>query len=153
MAVATCAHWLRDRVVWVCCLAAVRSDSPPPLLIIHSFIHYDFRLTRVAKDLFNVQIGKVSRVSLAYGPNGTSKGVATIQFAQKGDAKKAYDRYDGKLIDNTRRLKVYIPKPSPQHSYPLFKTFFLAPLPLSLLYHPFYLFLDPCFSFLLCVWG
>ena len=60
------------------------------------------------KELFNVQIGRVSRVSLAYGPQGLSKGVATIQFQQKGDAKKAYDRYDGKLIDNTKRLKVYI---------------------------------------------
>ena len=53
-----------------------------------------------------MQIGRVSRVSLAYGPQGTSKGVATIQFVNKGDAKKAYERYDGKLIDNTRRLKV-----------------------------------------------
>jgi len=47
-------------------------------------------------------------VSLAYGPQGVSKGVATIQFAQKGDAKKAYDRYNGKLIDNTRRMKIEI---------------------------------------------
>jgi RNA recognition motif. (a.k.a. RRM, RBD, or RNP domain) len=37
-----------------------------------------------------------------------SKGIATIQFAQKGDAKKAYDRYDNKLIDNSKRLKVFI---------------------------------------------
>ena len=63
------------------------------------------------KDLFNVQIGRVSRVSLVYGPQGTSKGVATVQFSNKGDAKKAYDRYDGKLIDNTRRMKVHIPQP------------------------------------------
>jgi THO complex subunit 4 len=62
--------------------------------------------TNPQKELFNVQIGKVARVTLNYGPNGQSKGVATIQFAQKGDAKKAYDRYDNKLIDNTKRLKV-----------------------------------------------
>jgi len=60
------------------------------------------------KELFNVQIGKVSRVTLTYGQDGKSKGVATIQFAQKGDAKKAYDRYDGKLIDNSKRLKIEI---------------------------------------------
>ena len=63
-------------------------------------------LTRCSKELFNVQIGKVAKVTLTYGSNGQSKGVATIQFAQKGDAKKAYDRYDGKLIDNSKRLKV-----------------------------------------------
>jgi THO complex subunit 4 len=66
----------------------------------------------VLKELFNVQIGKVSRVTLTYGQDGKSKGVATIQFAQKGDAKKAYDRYDGKLIDNSKRLKVP-PSPNP----------------------------------------
>jgi RNA recognition motif. (a.k.a. RRM, RBD, or RNP domain) len=64
------------------------------------------------KDLFNVQIGKVQRVTLAYGPQGVSKGIATIQFINKGDAKKAYDKYDGKLIDNTRRLKVNFTLPS-----------------------------------------
>ena len=64
-----------------------------------------FRLTP-KKDLFNVQIGQVTRVTLTYGPTGASKGIATIQFRNKGDAKKAYDRYDGKLIDNSRRLKV-----------------------------------------------
>jgi len=62
--------------------------------------------------LFNVQIGRVVRVSLAYGPQGQSKGVATVQFHQKGDANKAYQAYNGKLIDNSKRLKVlylYIP--------------------------------------------
>lgn len=62
--------------------------------------------TNTQKDLFNVQIGQVARVTLTYGPNGTSKGIATIQFRNQGDAKKAFDRYDGKLIDNSRRLKV-----------------------------------------------
>lgn len=78
--------------------------------------------TNPQKELFNVQIGKVHRVTLSYGPNGQSKGVATIQFAQKGDAKKAYDRYDNKLIDNSKRLKVkarnpryFFPRP-PQFS-------------------------------------
>jgi hypothetical protein len=73
----------------------------------------DRTLTRSEKDLFNIQIGRVAKCSLAYGPQGVSKGVATIQFVQKGDGKRAYDRYDGKLIDNTRRLKVPSPPSSP----------------------------------------
>lgn len=90
---------------------AVRS---PALLPAHSFctLYYlEGELTRCFKELFNVQIGKVARVTLTYGQDGKSKGVATIQFAQKGDAKKAYDRYDGKLIDNSKRLKVHTPYP------------------------------------------
>jgi hypothetical protein len=80
--------------------------SLPPFLSPFAHISCFRRGLILRKELFHVQIGKVSRVSLAYGQHGVSKGVATIQFAQKGDAKKAYDRYNDKLIDNTRRMKV-----------------------------------------------
>jgi RNA recognition motif-containing protein len=72
--------------------------------------------TNPAKELFHVQIGPVRRVEIAYTPQGASKGVATVTFSKKGDAKKAYDRYNGKLIDNTRRLKVHHTRPLPSVS-------------------------------------
>ena len=90
----------------LCAVCSTTTATALPIIIHYSVI---MATNADTKDLFNVQIGRVSRVSLAYGPQGLSKGVATIQFHQKGDAKKAYDRYDGKLIDNTRRLKVRTP--------------------------------------------
>jgi len=45
---------------------------------------------------------------LQYGPNGTSRGVATVIFAQKGLASKAYTRYNGKVIDGSKRMRIEI---------------------------------------------
>ena len=81
--------------------------------------------------MFNVQIGRVVRVSLAYGPQGQSKGVATVQFQRKGDAKKAYDAYNGKLIDNTKRLKVLSPSHTTPSSTLQPSRFFVLPMGLT----------------------
>jgi RNA recognition motif. (a.k.a. RRM, RBD, or RNP domain) len=81
---------------------AVRSDLSLTFPLVR------LELTRT-KELFTVQVGPVTKVSLSYGKDGRSTGVATVQFQQKGHAKLAYDRYDNKLIDNKKRMKVYPP--------------------------------------------
>lgn len=60
------------------------------------------------KELFVKSIGPCKRVSLAYGPNGRSKGIATIIFSRPGDATRAYEQYEGRLVDGTRKMKVEI---------------------------------------------
>ncbi|KAG4305160.1 hypothetical protein PORY_001330 [Pneumocystis oryctolagi] len=60
------------------------------------------------KDLFSKSIGPTRRCFLSYGPNGQSKGIATVIFQRKADAGRAYKEYEGKLIDGTRKLKIEI---------------------------------------------
>ena len=42
---------------------------------------------------------------LTYGPNGTSRGVATIIFSKPGDANNALTQLNGMLVDK-RPMKV-----------------------------------------------
>ncbi|KTW32094.1 uncharacterized protein T551_00776 [Pneumocystis jirovecii RU7] len=60
------------------------------------------------KDLFSNSIGPTRRCFLSYGPNGQSKGIATVIFQRKADAGRAYKKYEGKVIDGTRKLKIEI---------------------------------------------
>jgi THO complex subunit 4 len=51
------------------------------------------------QDYFTQTVGNVQRVILAYGPNGRSRGDATIIF-RKGDAgQKAVKQLDGVKVD------------------------------------------------------
>lgn len=60
------------------------------------------------KDLFSKSIGPTRRCFLSYGPNGQSKGIATVIFQRKADASRAYKEYEGKLIDGNRKMKIEI---------------------------------------------
>ncbi|KAG5517898.1 hypothetical protein PMAC_000353 [Pneumocystis sp. 'macacae'] len=60
------------------------------------------------KDLFSNSIGPTRRCFLSYGPNGQSKGIATVVFQRKADAGRAYNKYEGKVIDGARKLKIEI---------------------------------------------
>ncbi|EPY52952.1 RNA binding protein Mlo3 [Schizosaccharomyces cryophilus OY26] len=60
------------------------------------------------RELFVKSIGPCKRVSLAYGPNGRSKGIATVIFSRPGDATRAYEQYEGRVVDGTRKMKVEI---------------------------------------------
>ncbi|KTW30175.1 hypothetical protein T552_00652 [Pneumocystis carinii B80] len=60
------------------------------------------------KDLFSKSIGPTRRCFLSYGPNGQSKGIATVIFQRKADASRAYAQYEGRLIDGVRKMKVEI---------------------------------------------
>ncbi|KAF8474599.1 hypothetical protein BDZ91DRAFT_650468 [Kalaharituber pfeilii] len=58
-----------------------------------------------SKEYFSKAIGPVKTCSLSYGPNGQSRGIATISFSKAGDAEKAAISYNGVLVDK-RPMKV-----------------------------------------------
>jgi len=60
------------------------------------------------KELFHSTIGPLKEVTLHYDPSGRSKGVANILFQRKGDATRAYDQYNNRLIDGKRPMKIEI---------------------------------------------
>ncbi|KAG8936976.1 hypothetical protein FRC03_001019 [Tulasnella sp. 419] len=59
-------------------------------------------------ELFSTTVGPVSETTLNYDSNGRSKGSATVTFARPGDATKAYNQYNNRLIDGKRTLKIEI---------------------------------------------
>ncbi|KAF8510561.1 hypothetical protein BU17DRAFT_77653 [Hysterangium stoloniferum] len=60
------------------------------------------------KELFATQVGPTKEVTLNFDHAGRSKGVATVTFVKRGDGTKAYQDYNGRLIDGKRRMKVEI---------------------------------------------
>lgn len=60
---------------------------------------------QMIKEYFSKAIGHVKTCSLSYGPNGVSRGIATIVFSKNGDAEKAAATYNGVLVDR-RPMKV-----------------------------------------------
>lgn len=67
---------------------------------------YGLILTKLfLKDYFAQNVGSVKRCTLTYGPDGKSRGIATIIFAKNGDAQKAFETYNGVLADK-RPMKV-----------------------------------------------
>lgn len=59
------------------------------------------------KDYFNSIVGTVKRVLLNYGPNGQSRGVATVIFNQVGAAAKAAKELDGIHVDK-KAMKIEV---------------------------------------------
>ena len=57
------------------------------------------------QDYFGKTIGHIKRVLLQYGPNGRSRGIATITFSEAATAAKAAQQLDGVKVD-TRAMKV-----------------------------------------------
>ncbi|KAF2094925.1 hypothetical protein NA57DRAFT_45430 [Rhizodiscina lignyota] len=74
------------------------------------------------KDYFHSTIGPVKKVLLTYGPNGKSRGVATVIFHKHDSAVKAAKDLDGLKVDK-RPMKVEllvaakeVPNPVPARS-------------------------------------
>ena len=70
------------------------------------FSYANFQKCLQYKDLFDNQVGRVKRCELTYDASGNSKGAATVVFRQNGHAALAYSKYNDKLIDKTRRIRV-----------------------------------------------
>jgi len=60
------------------------------------------------KDLFATTVGPVKTCSLQYNAAGKSNGTATVVFQKPGDAQKAFDTYNNRLIDGKRPMKIEI---------------------------------------------
>ncbi|WPH04587.1 Hypothetical protein R9X50_00747900 [Acrodontium crateriforme] len=61
----------------------------------------------LVKDFFHKAVGGVKRVVLAYGPNGRSRGEATVTFNKAGSAAKAQAEYNNVKVDE-RAMKIEI---------------------------------------------
>ncbi|KAJ9092040.1 hypothetical protein QFC21_007020 [Naganishia friedmannii] len=53
------------------------------------------------RELFHKTCGPVKSCSLAYDSKGKSKGVADVVFQRRGDAQKAFDQYNNRMIDQS----------------------------------------------------
>lgn len=60
------------------------------------------------KELFQSTVGQLSSVQLNFDAQGRSKGTATVIFQKKGDASKAFQQYNNRLIDGKRPMKIEI---------------------------------------------
>ncbi|KAF8578972.1 hypothetical protein K439DRAFT_1416659 [Ramaria rubella] len=61
---------------------------------------------RDIEELFAETIGPVFNVFIIYNSNGRSKGMAVVNFQRSGDAAEARKKYNGKIIDGRRPLKI-----------------------------------------------
>ncbi|GHJ84389.1 hypothetical protein NliqN6_0791 [Naganishia liquefaciens] len=60
------------------------------------------------KELFSKTCGPVRSCSLSYDSKGKSKGIADVVFQRRGDAQKAFDQYNNRMIDQKRPLKIEV---------------------------------------------
>ncbi|KAI9879637.1 MAG: hypothetical protein M1830_007878 [Pleopsidium flavum] len=66
--------------------------------IIVSNLPPDVNETQI-KEYFVKSVGPIKRVTLTYGPNGASRGIATIIFSKPGGANQAASELNGLLVD------------------------------------------------------
>jgi len=59
-------------------------------------------------ELFTSTVGAVRECQINYTREGRSKGSATVIFVRSGDATKAYNQYNNRLIDGKRPLKIEV---------------------------------------------
>ncbi|ORY56057.1 mlo3-like protein [Pseudomassariella vexata] len=59
------------------------------------------------KEYFNSSVGHIKRVELSYGPNGVSRGIASVTFVKADGAQNAFTALNGLLVDN-RPIKIEI---------------------------------------------
>jgi THO complex subunit 4 len=57
-------------------------------------------------------VGPFRSASLSFNSKGQSTGVATVQFQKAADATKAYNKYNGRLIDGSAYCSFLSPSPS-----------------------------------------
>ncbi|CDO77088.1 hypothetical protein BN946_scf184473.g32 [Trametes cinnabarina] len=58
--------------------------------------------------LFSKTVGPVKEVFMVYNSQGRSKGMAVVSFARAGDAAVARAKYNGKIVDGRRPIKIEI---------------------------------------------
>ncbi|CAD6576518.1 MAG: argininosuccinate synthetase [Alectoria sarmentosa] len=59
------------------------------------------------KEYFGKSVGHVKKAMLTYGPNGVSRGIATIVFSKSGSASDALIQLNGMLVDK-RPMKIEV---------------------------------------------
>ncbi|KAH8154747.1 uncharacterized protein LAJ45_01278 [Morchella importuna] len=72
--------------------------------IIVSNLPYDVDEAMI-KEYFTKVVGPIKRCVITYGPNGQSRGIATVEFSRASDAATAVQKYNGVEVDK-RPMKV-----------------------------------------------
>ena len=68
----------------------------------HSSRHFTRHLTNFFfQELFQTTVGPLKAVRLNYDQHGKFNGTANVHFTKKGDALKAYNMYNNRLIDGS----------------------------------------------------
>jgi len=60
------------------------------------------------EELFRKTVGPLKESFLVYNSQGNSKGMAVVTFQRPGDALAAQAKYDGKIVDGRRPIKIEI---------------------------------------------
>jgi len=82
------------------------ASTPEGSKIIVSNLPYDVS-EQMIKEFFTKAVGPVKKIILSYGPDGKSRGIATLIFNNATHGKKACDQYNGVLVD-TRPMKIEV---------------------------------------------
>ena len=53
------------------------------------------------QELFQTTVGPTNQCQLQYSQEGRSLGIATVKFSRRGDANKAFQQYNNRLIDGS----------------------------------------------------
>lgn len=75
--------------------------------ILLSKLPVDVTQTEV-EELFKKTVGPLKDMFLVYNNQGKSKGMAVVTFARPEDAATARQKYDGKIVDGRRRIKIEV---------------------------------------------
>ncbi|EDR08263.1 uncharacterized protein LACBIDRAFT_297749 [Laccaria bicolor S238N-H82] len=60
------------------------------------------------EELFRKTVGPLKESFLIYNSQGRSKGMAVVTFQRPGDAALAREKYDGKIVDGRRNIKIEV---------------------------------------------
>lgn len=104
----------RARAANIAASRTAKAVVPASTKIIVSNLPVDVNETQI-KELFTTTVGPLRDVTLHYDAGGRSKGVASVQFSNKGDGEVAYQQYNNRLIDGKRPMKIEIvvdPRPA-----------------------------------------
>ncbi|ETS79577.1 hypothetical protein PFICI_09430 [Pestalotiopsis fici W106-1] len=85
---------------------AKASGGPGDSKVVVSNLPKDVTESQI-KEYFVTSVGPIKRLELAYGPGGSSRGVATITFSKRDGASKAFNQLNGLLVDG-RPIKIEI---------------------------------------------
>ncbi|EDR07945.1 uncharacterized protein LACBIDRAFT_297468 [Laccaria bicolor S238N-H82] len=90
----------RARAANIAASRTAKAVVPASTKIIVSNLPVDVNETQI-KELFTTTVGPLRDVTLHYDAGGRSKGVASVQFSNKGDGEVAYQQYNNRLIDGS----------------------------------------------------
>jgi THO complex subunit 4 len=88
-------------------LAKEKQKEPEGSKILLSRLPVDVGESEI-EELFKKTVGPLKESFIIYNSQGKSKGMAVVSFQRGGDAALAHAKYDGKIVDGRRPIKIEI---------------------------------------------